>query len=56
MITLLRWYLLKAKEIKWKLALWQFIDRQAAELLKDPQTLEKKLVSSLAELIHTSDE
>ena len=31
MITLLRWYIMKTKEIKYRLALWQFIDQQAAE-------------------------
>ena len=52
MITLFRWYLLKAKKIKWELALWQFIDKQATELLKNPEEIEKKFVSALAEIIH----
>ena len=52
MITLFRWYLLKAKKIKWELALWQFIDKQATELLKNPEETEKKIVSALAEIIH----
>ena len=52
MITLFRWILLKQKKIKWELALWQFIDKQAKELLKNPEEIEKKLVSALAEIIH----
>ena len=55
MITLFRWYLLKAKKIKWELALWQFIDKQATELLKNPEEIEKKFVSALAEIIHNEN-
>ena len=52
MITLFRWILLKQKKIKWELAIWQFIDKQAKELLKNPEEIEKKFVSVLAEIIH----
>ena len=52
MITLFRWIILKQKKIKWELALWQFIDKQATELLKNPEEIEKKFVSALAEIIH----
>ena len=52
MITLIRWYILKAKKIKWELALWQLIDKEATELLKNPEEIEKKFVSALAEIIH----
>lgn len=55
MITLIRWYILKAKKIKWELALWQFIDKEATELLKNPEEIEKKFVSVLAEIIHNSN-
>ena len=55
MITLFRWYLMKTKEIKWRLALWQFIDKQASELLKNPEEFEKKFVSALAEIIHNEN-
>ena len=51
MITLFRWILLKQKKIKWELALWQLIDKQASELLKNPEEIEKKFVSALAEII-----
>ena len=52
MITLFRWIILQQKKIKWELALWQFIDQQTSELLKNPEEIEKKFVSALAEIIH----
>ena len=52
MITLFRWIILQQKKIKWELALWQFIDKQATELLKNPEEIEKKFISALAEIIH----
>ena len=55
MITLFRWILLKQKKIKWELALWQLIDKQASELLKNPEEIEKKLVSALADIIHNEN-
>ncbi|MCM1325113.1 MAG: hypothetical protein NC094_10290 [Bacteroidales bacterium] len=48
MITLLRWVLLKQKEIKWKLAFWQFVDKQITELIKNPEDFEKKVMEALA--------
>ena len=55
MITLVRWYIMKTKEIKWRLAVWQFVDQQAKELLKNPEEFEKKFVSALAEIIHNEE-
>ena len=55
MITLIRWIILQQKKIKWELALWQFIDKQATELLKNPEEIEKKFVSALAEIIHNEE-
>ena len=46
MITLFRWYLMKTKEIKWRLALWQFVDQQANELLDVFETHFLSFVSS----------
>lgn len=51
MITLFRWIILKQKEIKWKLAFYQFLDQQ----LKNPEELEKKFVDSFAKLIHEAN-
>lgn len=39
MITLLRYIRLQQLKIKWKLAIWQFIDKQAMELIKNPEEL-----------------
>ena len=55
MITLIRWFILQQKKIKWELALWQFIDKQAKELLKNPEEIEKKFVSALADIIHNEN-
>lgn len=52
MITLFRWVLLKQKEIKWRLAFWQFADKQLMELVKNPEEIENKILPYLAEMIH----
>ena len=52
MITLFRAIRLWQLRIKWRLAMYQFIDKQATELLKNPEEIEKKFVSALAEIIH----
>lgn len=56
MITLFRAIRLWQLRTKWKLAFWQFIDKQAMELIKNPEEIEKKIVDSLAQLIHESNE
>ena len=55
MITLYRVLKLWQLRIKWELAFWQFIDKQAKELLKNPEEIEKKFVSALAEIIHSEN-
>ena len=55
MITLFRMIRLWQLRTKWRLALWQFIDQQAKELLKNPEGIEKKFVSALAEIIHNEE-
>ena len=55
MITLFRTIRLWQLRTKWRLALWQFVDQQAKELLKNPEDIEKKLVSALAEIIHNEN-
>ena len=55
MITLFRTIRLWQLRTKWRLALWQFIDQQAKELLKNPEEIEKKFVSELAEIIHNEE-
>ena len=55
MITLIRTIRLWQLRTKYRLALWQFIDQQAKELLKNPEEIEKKFVSALAEIIHNEN-
>ena len=55
MITLFRSIRLWQLRTKWRLALWQFIDQQAKELLKNSDEIEKKFVSALAEIIHNEE-
>ena len=55
MITLIRAIRLWQLRTKWRLALWQFVDQQAKELLKNPEEIEKKFVSTLAEIIHNEE-
>ncbi len=55
MITLYRKIKLWILKTKWKLALWQFLDKQIMELIKDPEKLEKKFMSYLTELIHKAN-
>ena len=51
MITLFRAIRLWQLRTKWRLAVYQFIDQQAKELLKNPEEIEKKFVSALVEII-----
>ena len=55
MITLFRAIRLWQLRTKYRMALWKFIDKQAKELLKNPEEIEKKLVSALAEIIHNEN-
>ena len=55
MITLFRMIRLWQLRTKYRLALWQFVDQQAKELLKNPEEIEKKFVSALAEIIHNEN-
>lgn len=56
MITLLRWYLYKSREIKWKCAFWMELDKQLTTIVKNPEEIEKKIMPYLAKLVHESSE
>lgn len=56
MITLFRWFIYKTKEVKWKLAFWQFADKQLMELIKNPKDVERKFVEAFAKIIHESNQ
>ena len=55
MITLIRAIRLWQLRTKYRLAVYQFIDKEAKELLKSPEEIEKKFVSALAEIIHNEE-
>lgn len=54
MITLIRWIRLKQLTIKWKLAIMHELDKQLMTIIKNPETIEKKILPYLAEVIHSS--
>ena len=56
MITLFRWIRLKQLEIKWKFAVMHELDKQLMTIVKNPETIEKKIMPYLAEVIHKSVE
>lgn len=56
MITLFRIIRLWQLKTKWQLALYQFLDKQLMEVIKDPESIEKKVMPYLAELIHNTTE
>ena len=55
MITLFRTIRLWQVRTKYRLSIYQFIDKQAKELLKNPEEIEKKFISALAEIIHNEN-
>ena len=55
MVTLFRMLRIWQLKAKWKLAFLQFLDRQAAELIRHPEELEKKLVDAFTGLAHDTD-
>lgn len=56
MITLFRMIKLWKLKTKWQLALYQFLDKQLMDVIKDPESIEKKIMPYLAEVIHNSAE
>lgn len=56
MITLFRMIRLWQLRMKWRLMLWQFIDKQTMDLVKNPEKIEKKFLPYLSQLIHSSNQ
>ena len=56
MITLIRLSKKKKKKVKWELAVWQLLDKELMTIVKNPETIEKKIMPYLAQLIHSSVE
>lgn len=55
MITLIRYYMMKSKEMKYRLMVWQFIDKLFDELVKHPEEIEKKIISYIADAVTEKD-
>ena len=56
MITLLRWYLLKAKQIKIKLLFYSITEQVIKEFISQNKDWEQKIVHELAQIIHNSND
>lgn len=54
MITLFRMIRLWQLKIKWQFALYQFLDKQLMDVIKDPESIEKKIMPYLAEVVHST--
>lgn len=52
MITLFRTIRYWQLRAKWRLAIWQFIDKQATALIQNPEEFEKKFMDSYAKTIY----
>lgn len=56
MITLIRWILLKQREIKVKLAFYMFLDKQLKDFTKNPDkvmnNIMKEIAPHIASLVH----
>lgn len=52
MITLVRWYLMKAKEIKLKLAFYSLLEQGIEELANNKDEIKKEFIHELAVIIH----
>ena len=54
MITLFRMMVVKYIKTRWECAFWMEFNKQANELVKHPENIEKKILPYLAEIIHAS--
>ena len=56
MVTLVRLIILKYIKTKWQLAFWMEFNKQANELMKHPENIEKKLLPYISEAVHKAVE
>lgn len=57
MITLVRWYILKAKEVKMKLTFYKIAEKVLKETAKmDAEDWADKFVSAFIEVLHKNDD
>ena len=55
MITIIRWWIYKAKVIKLKLGVIAVIEQLLKEVTKNGDDIQKKLITELAKLIHENN-
>lgn len=56
MITLIRYILLCQKRVKFKLALYSFLEQGLKEIIGNKDELQKKLIHELVEFIHNTNQ
>lgn len=56
MITLIRMIIIKVLKTKWECAFWQEFNKQANELMKHPENIEKKMIPYFVDIIHKAVE
>ena len=56
MITLIRMIIVKYYKTKWQCAFWQEFNKQASELAKHPENIEKKMIPYFVDVIHKTVE
>lgn len=55
MITIIRWFILKSKEIKMKLAVMSFLEQIVNEVVNNSNDIQKKIIDSVVKNIHESN-
>ena len=56
MITLIRLIIIKYIKTRWQCAFWMELNKQANELIKHPENIEKKIMPFIAEAVHKAVE
>ena len=52
MITIIRWFILKSKEIKMKLAVMSFLEQIVNEVVNKSDDIQKKIIDNVVKNIH----
>ena len=56
MITLIRYIMLCQKRVKFKLALYNFLEQELKEVIENKDDLQRKLIHELVDVIHTDNQ
>lgn len=52
MKTIIQFFQLKSKEIKFRLTLYRFLEQLADEIINNKEELQRKVIHEFAEMIH----